>query len=295
MQKLLKLEKKTRLDQAAMLFTDLNGDQRVKYAVPEELIRASHISWADGISVDGSRIPGFTKTTCSEWMLIRPDLTRQLLFDWTMGVNGNRTVGFLCDIVDYEYDPRHLAYNAQEVAASYGYVPYSGPKMDIRMDAEGSNMGAYIPSYADKTLEFRNILVRTLLKMDVPIEYHYGENGNVLTIDFVPKPFAIAADNISIAKFVAMELAKSQGINISFKGQSMHMHFSLWKDGKNCFFDPDDKYELSKIGRAFINGILSNISAVHSLTNPMNYGKAYSPKWSTKRDSSAILVPMYYV
>lgn len=282
------------IDQVLLLFADLQGDMRAKYAVPEELIREDHISWADGISVDGSQIPCFNGIEGSEWMRIRPDLSRPILMDWASGDSGNRTIGFLCKIAGYKYDPRGRAYDLQEKAQDLGFVPYAGSKLHIKMGKSNNAVGSYAPVHMDATLNFRNLLVRKLVNIGIQIEYHYGENGNIMNIDFVPKPFALAADNVSITKVVAYKLAESLGTEISFERQTMYTHFSLWKDGKNCFFNPSDRYELSEIGRKFIKGVLLERTRIHGVANPAGVLKEYLPRWSIKRDNSIIQVPMYF-
>src|SRR3712207_8046938 len=41
-----------------------------------------------------------------------------------------------------------------------------------------------------------------------------------------------------------------------FRSSGMHTHQSLFKDGRNAFYDADDKYFLSDVGKAFIAGQL---------------------------------------
>jgi len=45
------------------------------------------------------------------------------------------------------------------------------------------------------------------------------------------------------------------GIN----GSGMHVNMSLFKDGENAFFDPNDENQLSKTAYQFIAGLLAHV------------------------------------
>ena len=49
----------------------------------------------------------------------------------------------------------------------------------------------------------------------------------------------------------------------------MHVHSSLWKDGKNTMYDGEDDYaELSQIGRYYVGGILAHAKALTAVCCP---------------------------
>ncbi len=72
------------------------------------------------------------------------------------------------------------------------------------------------------------------------------------------------ADNIMTFRYVVKEVAIMQGVRASFMpkpfsqhpGSAMHTHFSLFEGDRNAFHDPDDPYELSETGKAFVAGVL---------------------------------------
>jgi glutamine synthetase len=45
-------------------------------------------------------------------------------------------------------------------------------------------------------------------------------------------------------------------------GNGAHIHFSLWKDGKNYMGNPSGKYELTEEAESFMAGILENYEAL---------------------------------
>ncbi len=55
------------------------------------------------------------------------------------------------------------------------------------------------------------------------------------------------------------------GIN----GSGMHVNMSLFKEGKNIFFDTDGKKQLSKEAYCFIAGLLKHVKGIAAITNPL--------------------------
>lgn len=51
-------------------------------------------------------------------------------------------------------------------------------------------------------------------------------------------------------------------------GNGLHFHLSLWDDGDNVFYEPDDDYKLSATAYHFIGGILEHASGLTALCAP---------------------------
>jgi glutamine synthetase len=76
------------------------------------------------------------------------------------------------------------------------------------------------------------------------------------------------AEYHTIAKHAIKEIAWQQGHAASFLpkwshdkvGSSSHVHQSLWKDGKNAFFDPSDKLGMSALMKNYVAGMLKYAS-----------------------------------
>ena len=66
-------------------------------------------------------------------------------------------------------------------------------------------------------------------------------------------------------------------------GSGMHMHISLWKDGKNLLFDDNDEYKLSNLGKYFVGGILKHIKALCAFTAPTvnSYKRLVPHSWAS--------------
>ncbi|MFD2173170.1 glutamine synthetase family protein [Rhodobacter lacus] len=73
------------------------------------------------------------------------------------------------------------------------------------------------------------------------------------------------ADMHALIKMGVKEIAQSHGASATFMakydhrkaGSSSHIHQSLWRDGKNAFYDPKAEYGMSEIMRHFLAGQLA--------------------------------------
>ena len=127
-------------------------------------------------------------------------------------------------------------------------------------------------------------------------------------IDFKYSEALSAADNILTFKMVVKSAADSHGLCATFMpkpvygqcGSGMHTNMSLFKDGKNAFYDPDSESGLSEIAHQFIAGICKHVKSISAITNPLvNSYKRLVPgyeapcyiAWTTCNRSALIRVP----
>jgi glutamine synthetase len=118
------------------------------------------------------------------------------------------------------------------------------------------------------------------------------------------------ADFAMIYRMVVKESAMADGIYATFmpkplqgeNGSGMHCHQSLFEDDHNLFFSADEPYNLSKLGRSYIAGILTHIRAFTLVTNQwVNSYKRLVPgyeapcylSWGRRNRSSLVRVPAY--
>jgi glutamine synthetase len=82
----------------------------------------------------------------------------------------------------------------------------------------------------------------------------------------------------------------------------MHTHFSVFKNGKNAFFDDSDKNKLSAFAKQFIAGVLKYINEFCLLTNPTinsykRLVKGYEAPvyvcWGSTNRSALIRIPRF--
>lgn len=85
-----------------------------------------------------------------------------------------------------------------------------------------------------------------------------------------------AADNVQKYKYVVKMVAHLNGKTATFmpkplygdNGSGMHVHQSIWKDGKNLFYKAGEYGNLSELARHYIGGVLKHARSVAAFTNP---------------------------
>jgi len=85
-----------------------------------------------------------------------------------------------------------------------------------------------------------------------------------------------AADNVQKYKYVCKMVAHLNGKSCTFmpkplhgdNGNGMHVHQSIWKDGKNLFYTDGEYGNLSEMARHYVGGIFKHARAVAAFTNP---------------------------
>ena len=127
-------------------------------------------------------------------------------------------------------------------------------------------------------------------------------------IDFKYAPALQCADKIMTFKLAVKTLAQKNGLHATFmpkpifgiNGSGMHTNMSLFRDGKNVFFDENGPKGLSREAYAFIAGILAHMKGMAAVTNPLvNSYKRLVPgyeapcylAWSASNRSALIRIP----
>jgi len=85
-----------------------------------------------------------------------------------------------------------------------------------------------------------------------------------------------AADNVQKYKYVVKMVAHLNGKSATFmpkplfgdNGNGMHVHQSIWKDGKNLFYKKGEYANLSETALHYLGGIFKHSAAVSAFTNP---------------------------
>ena len=297
-------------------FTDIEGHLKSFAVTPSEIEAALD----DGMGFDGSSITGFNAIEESDMVAI-PDPETFQLMPWKEGET--RVARMICDIVTpdgkpYEGDPRYVLRRALDRMASLGFDTFNvGPELEYFLfrDDKGTETldegGYFAMTTLDAASELRQETVRALEGMGIPIEYVHHEVGpSQHEIDMRFSDALAMADHTVTYRLIVKEIAKKAGYHATFmpkpifgeNGSGMHTHQSLFSDGRNAFFDGDDDWNLSPVGKAFIAGQLKHareISAVFAQW--VNSYKRLVPgyeapvyvAWSRRNRSALIRIPLY--
>lgn len=296
-------------------FTDVQGILKSFTITLEELEGAL----SEGMGFDGSSIEGFSRIEESD-VIAMPDPNTFQILPWSPSENG--IARMFCDILEpngshFEGDPRWVLKRALKKSSDLGYTYYVGPELEYfyfksDKDTETLDKGGYFDlTTLDMASELRRDSILFLEAMGIGVEYaHHEVAPSQHEIDLRYTDALTMADNAMTYRMVVKEVATRHGVYASFmpkpifgqNGSGMHTHQSLFKGNKNVFFDPDDKYNLSKEAKCFIAGLLKHSKEIVAVTNQwVNSYKRLVPgyeapvyiSWARRNRSTMVRVPMY--
>jgi glutamine synthetase len=138
--------------------------------------------------------------------------------------------------------------------------------------------GGYFPVMpTDSAVDLRAEMMLLLeeVGLEVVLGHHEVAQGQH-EIGIVFSDIITAADNVQKYKYVVKMVAHLNGKTATFmpkpiyndNGNGMHVHQSLWKDGKNLFYQEGEYANLSKTALDYLSGIFEHKEAVAAFTNP---------------------------
>jgi glutamine synthetase len=297
-------------------FTDILGMLKSFAITVEELEGALE----EGMGFDGSSIQGFARIDESD-MVALPDPDTFQLLPWRPKEH-HAVARMFCDILrpggePFEGDPRYVLKGNLKRAADLGYTFYVGPELEYFYfrDSKGTeplDEGGYFDmTPLDTATDLRRETVLTLEEMGIGVEYsHHEVATSQHEIDMRYTDALTMADSVMTYRLVIKQIALSHGVYATFmpkpvigiNGSGMHVHQSLFSGDRNAFFDKDDKYHLSKIGKCYIAGLLKHAPEITAVANQwVNSYKRLIPgyeapvylSWARRNRADLIRVPEY--
>ena len=272
---------------------------------------------------DGSSITGFNAIEESD-MIAMPDPTTFNVLPWRPEEDGGGVARMFADVLTperepYEGDPRHVLRRAVQRAKEMGFDNFFvGPELEYFLFRDsaghrGLDLGGYFDlTTLDAGSDVRRDTVLALEKLGINVEYSHHEVGpSQHEIDMRYADALKMADDCMTYRITVKEIALKYGWHATFmpkplfgeNGSGMHTHQSLFKDGRNAFYDADDKYFLSDAGKAFIAGQLRHAREICSIfAQWVNSYKRLVPgyeapvyvAWSRRNRSALVRVPLYH-
>ena len=164
----------------------------------------------------------------------------------------------------------------------------------------------------DSIQDLRSKMMLALIEAGIGIEVHHHEvaTAGQCEIDMRFGPLVKMADNCLMYKYIVKNIAKKHNMVATFmpkplfgdNGSGMHTHQSLWKGGKNIFFDPKGYALISQTAKYYIGGLLKHASALLAFCAPTTnsykrlvpgYEAPVNLAYSQRNRSAAVRIPVY--
>ena len=172
--------------------------------------------------------------------------------------------------------------------------------------------GGYFPvSPVDHLADIRDEIVLNLEKAGLQVERSHHEVGTAgqCEINYRFNTLLNAADDVLKFKYIVKNTSYNYNKTATFmpkplfgdNGSGMHVHQSLWKDGKPLFYDENGYGGLSDLARWYIGGILKHAPSLLAFTNPTvnsyhrlvpGFEAPVNLVYSAGNRSAAIRIPM---
>ena len=223
---------------------------------------------------------------------------------------------FIFDNVQFEQNEHTAYYNVDSVEGSWNTA------RDENVDTDGNphNMG-YKPRYKegyfpappmDSLQDLRSKIVLKMMETGLAIEVHHHEvaTAGQTEIDMRYTTLLKMADQMQWFKYIVKNVCKANGKVATFmpkplfkdNGSGMHVHQSLFKEGKNTFFDAKGYALISQTAKYYIGGLLKHADALMAICAPTTnsykrlvpgYEAPVNLVYSARNRSASVRIPMY--
>jgi len=175
------------------------------------------------------------------------------------------------------------------------------------------NKEGYFPvPPTDSYQNLRSKMVRVLRSVGVEAEAHHHEvaSGGQSEIDIKFNTMVNIADQAAKYKYVIKNVARRYNKTVTFmpkplfqdNGSGMHVHVSLWQNGRNLFYEAGKYAELSDFAVYFIGGLLHHAAALCAFCAPTTnsyrrlvpgYEAPINLAYSQSNRSACVRIPTY--
>jgi len=277
-------------------FTDLFGGQRAKLvpaAAIGEMVRngagfAGFATWLDMTPADPD-------------MFARPDPASLIQLPWKPEV-GWLAADLWMGGEPVAQAPRNLLKSLIAEAATQGLQMKSGVECEFFLiSPDGTSVADTAdrqekPCYDQQALMRRYDVITEICDGMLTLGWkpyqndHEDANGQ-FEMNWEYDDALLTADRHAFFKYMAKSVAEAHGLRATFMpkpfshltGNGCHAHVSLWKGDQNAFADDEGELGLSKLGYAFIGGLIHSADALAALLNPTvnSYKRINAPRTSS--------------
>lgn len=220
---------------------------------------------------------------------------------------------FVFDGIRFDYRTQGGYFEIESDMAAWetgrGHDSRHGPNLGYRPEAK---RGYFRVPPVDAMQDFRSEAIMRMIAAGLDVEVHHGEvaSAGQQEIDLKYMPILPAADSLQLYKYILKNVAVAHGKTITFmpkpmygdNGNGMHCHQSLWKDGRNLFYDPDGYASLSEMALHYIGGVIKHTPALLALVAPTTnsykrlvpgYEAPVMMAYSMRNRSACVRIPAY--
>ena len=163
----------------------------------------------------------------------------------------------------------------------------------------------------DSLQDLRTEMMLNLIEVGIEVEMQHHEvgTGGQAEIDFKFGPLLQTADKLQKFKYIIKNTAIQNGYTATFmpkplfmdNGSGMHVHQSLWKDGKPLFYDENGYGQLSEMAVHYIGGLLKHAPALLAFCAPTTnsyrrlvpgYEAPINLVYSARNRSACVRIPL---
>ncbi|EMR74920.1 glutamine synthetase, type I [Thermoplasmatales archaeon SCGC AB-540-F20] len=275
----------------------------------------------EGIPFDASSIAGYATIEESD-KIAKSDPGSFVILPES--IEKRKTAKLNCDIYEpngtrFIGDTKYVLEKMVDKVKKLGYIYNTGPECEFflfKKDGEDTTLtpndaaGYFDLSHRDLAEGVRADVSLALDELGIKTyTSHHEVSDGQHEINFRYADAITTADRAITLKYITKVIANKHDLHASFmpkpiyglSGSGMHTHQSLFTlDGKNAFYDPKDKNQLSKLALSFIAGLLKYVKEMCAILNPtVNSYKRLVPgyeaptyiSWANRNRSALIRIP----
>jgi len=313
----LNIAKKEKVLFIRLQFVDILGMPKNIVIPPDRLEEALDY----GIPFDGSSIDGYATIEESD-IIAKPDPKSFVILPEE--IEKRKTAKLNCDIYEhngkrFDGDTKFILEKVVNKAKKMGYTYNTGPECEFFLFKKNGGEATLTPNDAAGYFDLSHRDLAEGVRADVSIALdalgiktytsHHEVSDGQHEINFRYADALTTADRVITLKYVTKVIARKHELHASFmpkplfglNGSGMHTHLSLFTtDGKNAFYSPKDKNQLSTLAKYFIAGLLKYVKEITALLNPtVNSYKRLVPgyeaptyiSWANRNRSALIRIP----
>jgi len=216
---------------------------------------------------------------------------------------------FIFDDVRFDQDQRCGFYYIDSIEADWNTGKDEKPNLGYKPRYKEGYFP--VPPH-DSLQDLRSEIVETMAAAGLDIEVHHHEvaTAGQCEIDMKYKEMLRMADQMMWFKYIIKNVCRKHSRVATFmpkpifqdNGSGMHVHQSLFKEGKNVFFDAKGYGLISQTCKYYIGGLLKHAEALCAICAPStNSYKRLVPGfeapvnlvYSARNRSAAVRIPMY--